>query len=921
MKGITTLATLAALMIAAAPAFAETKTATFDSAESLEAWTTEGDVTVDTSRNREGDGGGAMKVAPGAKAVWMLRQADGAGKVTLWFYEDGTQRDKPKERGSGPLVGIITTEGRVLTVGPVYAPYLTGNDTLCSAEFIPPTEKPWYGLTYLGLKRTRGWHRLTFDFDPDEGLTLMFDDTEPGRFNWATSKVKGFAGVVVLGDADQDNPQTAWVDDVTVELGGAMNIDPFEALVPLTDPPAEGPSPEIVPELAGKHPRLLFSQDDVADLKAFTRTEMGRIFMETLERYLPPSVPPKEPKFLTDATDGQRQGLWRLPTVALHYVLTGDQQSFDRAVGFLKLFADLPHWETHELDSGMSSANIMAGAALAFDWLYNDLEPEFREQFRKKLWQHARRQYYIGHLKRGKNVHYWQNDPQNNHRWHRNAGMFLAALTSYTGDPSQKWFMQKLAEEMKYVVDWLPEDGTSHESPGYMIFGAAHLTLGVQATDRCFGTNYLERPFFKNLPRFMIQTMTPDMQHRFHYGDQGGTEVGDYRYDVFELKCIGVHQQRDLLALADQRLKTQGVGTNIAWLGLLWYPRELKAASASDAATKAFFPDLGLAFMRDKWADDGCGAMFKCGPFGGYLLNRFQAMSGAYLNVAHDDPDANSFLLYADGAFLAESDRYSYQKKSANLNTLLVNGTGQTVPGRAENVQWWQPSTDGTMEKVAVITALEQSDAAYAIEGEAAGSYPANPPKAAERPALDRYRRTFLWVEGKYVLVLDDIRAPEMVDLTWLVQSPQIDNTGAPDMRFVLTSGEAECPMMVAATDIPVPEVVDSPADNRKAPLGWKQLRLSFRTDTVRVATVYDLWGGRKLVVNLEPTGPDHAMVTVAGEGFMDTWDWTAGTGQFGPSTLVGKTAEGRQIIAISKPEPETQALIDEVAEAKADKK
>ena len=56
--------------------------------------------------------------------------------------------------------------------------------------------------------------------------------------------------------------------------------------------------------------------------------------------------------------------------------------------------------------------------------------------------------------------------------------------------------------------------------------------------------------------------------------------------------------------------------------------------------------------------------MFKCGPMGGYKSNAWRPthMDGQgnlpYLNVAHDHPDANSFIVLGDGEYLAETDRY-----------------------------------------------------------------------------------------------------------------------------------------------------------------------------------------------------------------------------------------------------------------------
>ena len=896
---------------------AKPKMATFDSAEALREWKTEGEVSVDMTKNRPDGEGGALKVGPGARAEWRLRDTNGAGKVDFWFYEDGTQREDPKARSSGPLVGVITLSGRVLTVGAVYAPYLAGNKTYCAAEFTPPKEKPWFSVNYLGLKCDVGWHRWTFDFDAEEGLSVRHNGDPVRRYNWAQSKVTGFAGVVVLGDSESDGGQTGWVDDVRVTLAGEMKIDPFEQIVPAEDPVVEGPAPSIVPELAGKHPRLLFSKDDVSDIRAFMKTERGKAIYEELMDYLPASKKPDHTNFLRDATDGQREGLWRLPTVALHYVITGNERSFDRTLEFMKFLLELPHWETSEIDNGMSAANIMIGAALAYDWLYHDLDPEFRERYRKKLWEHARRMYYAGHLKRDPSGQsYWENDPQNNHRWHRNAGFALCALAAYTGEEHQKWLMKKLDEELHFVADWLPPDGTSHESPSYMVFGGTHLILGMLASDRCLGTDHLQQPFFANINSFMTQSLTPGLTHRFAYGDMGGVDVGHLGYGSFQFKTAGVHEHRDHLAALNTILERHGIGSVSGWKGLLFYPTQLKPGSVSNIPTREFFPDLGLLFIREDWQKDGVGAMFKCGPFGGYLLNKFRAETGNYINVAHDDPDANSFVLFEDGEFVAETDRYSKNKHSSNHNTILINGRGQNARGRREGGGWSQPATGNQpMHDMGVVTAMARQGKNLAIEGEAAGSYPALRGKNG-RPALDRYRRTFIWVEGKYLLVLDDIRAPESVHVDWLVQGPELDDSGAQSHRYVLKSGEAACPFQVASTESLGQEVVESTADHRGKALGWKQLRLSANTRSIRLASVFDPWDKGNLSVTLRADGPDQAVVTVKGQGVQDTWDWTAGEARFGPSRVVGKNAAGEVIIRITEPEPETRRLYREVEKA-----
>ncbi len=535
-------------------------------------WEVTGPVSVDTEKAPEGVEAGSLKVEPGGKAVLKLRDEDGSGTVEFSVWESGAVIEKPKSRATGPLYGVRQSDGRMLAPGSIYAPYLSGHTTYSLTAYNPkaqPAEQPSWKVAYLGIKRTEGWHKWTFVFDPEKGCTVKHNGKDVNarreRFDWNKFKVEGFNAVIVVGDGTKEANQTVWLSGLDVEPGGPMKVKPTPPPPPPPATPEKDPAPEdpapLVESLRGKHPRLLFGAEDIDGMKAFIATPRGKAIWEEVLKYLPPSRKPDHTKFLRDGTDAQRQGFWRLPSVALHYVLTGDRKSFDRTVEFMKFLMELKHWEEgKETDSGMGAANIMIGAALAYDWLYDDLEPEFRSQYRDKLLLQARRMYHRGHLGKGGSGGYWTNDPQNNHRWHRNAGLALCALAAAEEDKTDDdWILAKLKDELAFVARWLPDDGTSHESPTYMIFGASHLLLGMTAGDRCFGTENLQKPFFENANRFMTQTLAPGLTHRFAFGDQGGVDLGPVGYGVFQLKTAGVHDLEDHLAVLDRRIDDDGV--------------------------------------------------------------------------------------------------------------------------------------------------------------------------------------------------------------------------------------------------------------------------------------------------------------------------------------------------------------------------
>jgi hypothetical protein len=353
-------------------------------------------------------------------------------------------------------------------------------------------------------------------------------------------------------------------------------------------------------------------------------------------------------------------------------------------------------------------------------------------------------------------------------------------------------------------------------------------------------------------------------------------------YSNFLFKAASVHKLSDC---QDGLIKLRRANPKAWWLGwmsLVWFDPDLPVGSVDKLSTAAFFEDLGLAMMRDRWGPDGVAAMFKCGPFGGYRLNAFRNANGyKYINVAHDDPDANSFLLFADGRMLAETDRYSKHKQSANHNTILVGGVGQTVTGRKEGGVWTQPGR-GDMTKMAVVTGFRDGGRTVIIDGEAGGSYPAI---KDVRPGLERFRRTFIWVEGRYVLVLDDIRAPEPVEIAWLLQGADLKPDEAGDGRYVLSKGEARCPLRVVSDKPLSARIVASPADDRGKALGWKQLRLTGEIERLRLVSVYDLWNAGA-DVEVKWSAPGRAVVTVRCGDHTDKWRWEATQKRFESTRL-----------------------------------
>ncbi len=235
-----------------APASEQARVFTFDSNEPLAGWTITGDVTIDTTKAREG-GSASLRVGPNGKALLKLRDRDESGKVDVWVYDDSTTPEDVKAHRVGPRWGLMQRDGKVLAVGILYANYLGGDEgytaTACDGQ-------SWFNqLFWLGVKRSpAGWHKWTFDFDPEVGLQVFHNDRQVNAVDPGKTGLEGFSAFAVWGDEDKGNKQTIWLADLSVTLGGPVSIPPIiEA-----DPYDEN---ALAADQSIRQPVVIYSQD------------------------------------------------------------------------------------------------------------------------------------------------------------------------------------------------------------------------------------------------------------------------------------------------------------------------------------------------------------------------------------------------------------------------------------------------------------------------------------------------------------------------------------------------------------------------------------------------------------------------------------------------------------------------------------
>ena len=544
-------------------------------------------------------------------------------------------------------------------------------------------------------------------------------------------------------------------------------------------------------EMLKVHPRLLFSKQDMARWAGTTREEQKFIWDAGAGYFkVCGAAVQTQGEPWNQGSGWQSVGWWRGTTTVLLYAKTGDKKYAQNAIDLMMAMCQSEHWELGgEQDYGMGTGNIMATVAIIYDTTYDLLTEEQRKIVRKRLWLAADRFYNYGFNEFKKlpkaAVRYWENDPQNNHRWHRLCGYLLGCLAIYGEEPGIDGYLDHAIKEARFVEKWLPEDGSCHESVGYQAFGTQFLVPTFAALDRCLGYDAIRKhPFFREAPYFRAHMVTPSGKSVWAFGD-GGWDP--YYFSHYNFKLAS--EWRDEFAQALHLRNFQLAPDSYIYHGftLLWHDPTLKAGDLSRLPTYRYFPDMEIAAFRQSWTDpNALAAFFKCSPYGGRLLNAYRDsfQPPHYVNVAHDHPDANQFLLAWNGQLFAMENAGKDPKSTRDHNTILVNGKGQD----GEGLGYTQPIEN--MGKRARIEQYFAGPGFGMVRGEAGGFY----------ADLTRFARTLLYVDDAYLLVADEIKAPKPCDIDWLYHC-EGQWTEAGKQSWLIAKGEAKVRVSIASPD------------------------------------------------------------------------------------------------------------------------
>lgn len=493
------------------------------------------------------------------------------------------------------------------------------------------------------------------------------------------------------------------------------------------------PREPMLPEMVAQRPRVFFTAADIPAMRARLGDASVREYYESagvLQRR-PPAFNPM----------GRNGGAFRaLGGYALSHLLEPQPEKLAAIIEWLEMATTYPHCGV-DLDAEY----FMEGVALSYDWLYHELPEDLRERLRDTICRQARVLYessLAGHTGGGLNF-------QQNHYWFAHLALILAAAAVYDEVPEAHDWLGWGWDRIERIFLTFSPDGGFHEGPAYWDFSMPALYMLVDLYEQLSG---VEVPWadtgLSGQAVFRFHHLYPGMEHSAPLEDSRVPQgLPPTRLLLWEAK----RYQDPVVQGIAQRLSR---AASIHAFDLLWLDETVEPADPFEEVPAAqYYDDIETVFARTSWDDDASFVALVSRPLGGRL---YAELCDHYTigGTGHNHPAQGHFVLFGRGEVLAHDPGYTYEKKTGNHNTILVDGEGQYGDG-----EMWPAPKPGR----ATITGFVHEGPVTIIAADPTSAYP-------EELGLERFERIFVLVGPDLAVVCDRLAADQPRRFSWLLQ-------------------------------------------------------------------------------------------------------------------------------------------------------
>jgi len=286
---------------------------------------------------------------------------------------------------------------------------------------------------------------------------------------------------------------------------------------------AQIPLPTSLSALKSEHPRLMLTNERIAELKKLQSAD------PVLDKYIKAviasanSIVTRAPLTRTligpRLLDVSRELLNRTSHLALAYHFSGDKKYVESAVANMRTVCEFSDWNpSHFLDV----AEMSNGVAIGYDWLYPFLSEVDRTFIRNGLKTKGLDEY-----KKIYETAWWAKGDNN---WNQvcNGALIVASLAIAETDPKYAdEYIPKAIANLPYSNKFYAPDGAWYEGPGYWAYATEYLSYGMSALQTALGTlKNLETTEGLSKTGFAPMLTTGPTNYIFNFADSGENSKG-----------------------------------------------------------------------------------------------------------------------------------------------------------------------------------------------------------------------------------------------------------------------------------------------------------------------------------------------------------------------------------------------------------
>ena len=590
-------------------------------------------------------------------------------------------------------------------------------------------------------------------------------------------------------------------------------------------------------ELRGVHPRVYVTDSELKTLRERARTTHYDLWQRALQQLRalkkdPPAPPAQERRAQNDV------GI-AIAEAALAYKIEGDKKYLDAAKKYMDASVTYDVWGYiyNKPNVDLAAGHLLYGMGWGYDLLYHDLSEQERVRYREKLAKQARLLFDYYKPKPGRTYSYSQN-----HVFIPMAGLGVAAYALYDEvTDAPEW--AKLARAIyDRVLATYSTDGYYYEGFEYWIFSTPWLVHYLDAHAHATGEDLFDRPGFREMHKYVAHSLTPDGQYVFDFGDIfEGPLTRNGKGEEYKRSHPGgrFHTNYNLLYRFAARFRNAEAQGIAAWMegfnhynaedywSLFWYDPTVPVISINRQQPWHYFADHEVVFWRSDWSQNATAFAFKCGPPEGHHTKAaLQAFPDWHLSAGHAHPDANSFIIFANGKFLSGDTGYAGLPMTEQHNTVLFDGKGQAREGKGHDVFAGVPYD--RLNQIHISEVKLEPRLAY-VRGVAASAY-------EPELGVKQFTRHFLFSAPNRIFIWDEVETSDPRRVTSLLHADErIESIGK--SQFALRNDKASLRLTIIEPETAVTKIEDNfvtspgpPGLVDKGPKQERGLRLAIST-------------------------------------------------------------------------------------------